>query len=588
MAIRDSAVLTIPRLGTAGVSTIPETPPEVTARTAEGAFVWLLEMKRHTRLPAPAGSGVGGARLSSPRLSSARLGGSAGGGGTIDGEVTEYFSDRGYISLKTDSIGVRFYAPILRRALNMDRALPLDPAREVMVAAAWGDVELHNPRDPDGVGFWDGIVQTSAVDGREIRVLLGDKQLDRERGIWVDRPYAVFLEVFRGAAENWRLDEGVLTLGLRDSSFKIEKILQTQFYGGTGQADGTAELKGRPLPITRGECLNVTPLEIDSTNAVYQYSNAAGEVLELYERGKAVFANAGDVADLWAAAAPAAGQYKTDNARSLIRLGAAPVGPITADVRGHFPVAGFLDLVADVALGILQEDLGLGTEDIDTASFTSFNAVAGWPCGIYIPAEPVRAEEVVGQVLRSAGAGLDIGRDGRFRVFRLAPPGQAVTAYNDQVIRGMREVDLPEHLTVPNFRRPVGWKRNWTVLAEGDLAPTLTAAERSFLQQEESVVAWFDGTIRTKHLRSTEADRVRTLLLTEAHAQAVADNLGALWGVPRRAFEVDMKIQPLTHALGETIRITFPLGPFVSGARAVVIGETFDSDKAQGTLRVLL
>jgi hypothetical protein len=148
----------------------------------------------------------------------------------IGGEAIIRLSDRGYISRAEDAIGAVLYEGLVRVPLSYERVLPISPEAGSRAAAAWGDIEITNPRDENGVGRWDSVIKTFAIDGRRVRVLLGSKTFDATRGIFVDPPYSEFGVVFSGIATGWRLDGGALRVSVRDSLAAIEKPLQTSFY----------------------------------------------------------------------------------------------------------------------------------------------------------------------------------------------------------------------------------------------------------------------------------------------------------------------------------------------------------------------
>src|SRR5215211_4700481 len=76
--------------------------------------------------------------------------------------------------------------------------------------------------------------------------------------------------------------------------------------------------------------LNVQPVLLDPARLIYQYNDAAGGVNAVFDSGAAVYAYAGDAADLFTGTVPA-GQYRTDNSRGLFQLGSRPVGTVTCD-----------------------------------------------------------------------------------------------------------------------------------------------------------------------------------------------------------------------------------------------------------------
>src|SRR5690606_22229889 len=167
-----------------------------------------------------------------------------------------------------------------------------EPAEAAFVGAAWGEIEVANPD-----GYWGELIEAYAVDGRSARILRGNMSFDGSRGIMLDPVHASFEELFVGSALGWSLDAEGLRIALRDRTSRIERTLQGEYYGGSGGADGSAEIAGRVVPYCRGDCRNVTPLLEDPANLIYRVNNAPADVTAVYERGVGGYVDVGDGAD---------------------------------------------------------------------------------------------------------------------------------------------------------------------------------------------------------------------------------------------------------------------------------------------------
>jgi hypothetical protein len=505
---------------------------------------------------------------------------------TVEDSRTLRFSDRGYASKATDAVGELDYLPYVREAMTADRKVNLEPTRP-QVGAAWGAIVLENPD-----GYWVPLLEASNSDGRAVRVLVGVKSYDADRGLFVDPPFAELREVFRGVAGPWRLGADGLEVPIRDASYLLEKPWQASLYGGTGGADGTSELAGRPKPKCRGEVYNISPVLIDPTNWVYQYNDGPGEVLALYERALANgFSFTADYASYAAlvAAGLVGGDYATCDAEGLVRLapsGGTPAGQITLDARGHFP-SGYISNVVSIAYQVMAEDIGIDASFLDQASFTGLAAACPYVGGIY-ETEPRLAVDVVGYLVGSVAGGVTTSRTGRLRAFRLAvPSGIPAATYDAAHIVSATPRPLEATLSPPNYRRRVGYKRNHTIQTSDLSTDTSVAARLAFLKDEYRWAAWASNTVLTQYRNPTDPPPLASALRDQADAQAVADHLGALWGARRRLYDLEMWLHPFEREIGDMVTISFPDGELADGALGVIVGEAVRSSSSTITVPVL-
>jgi predicted GH43/DUF377 family glycosyl hydrolase len=332
-------------------------------------------------------------------------------------------SDLGYRTLASDAVGLQVYPPFLSEAFNINRRMNLDPVQP-SVAAAWGSIQLVNQD-----GQYDAISASWNSDGRDVRVLTGSKVWDTVRRVYVDPPYAALSQAFVGVATPWFLSDTTLSIPLRDATYWIERPIQPTQYLGTGGLEGPTlvnggTLTGAPKPKARGGTAanpirNVSPVLVDTVNRIYQYNDAPGQVINLYEGGALTITRASDTTNLYAGSTPA-GQYRTDNSHGLFQLGSVPVAQITADIVGNFAVAGAKSIAADVARYMLTEDLSLPIANLDVASFT--NAASAYPyvAGVYFgPNDSPDGATAVARVVGAFGAALVPTRTGALRLMVL-------------------------------------------------------------------------------------------------------------------------------------------------------------------------
>jgi hypothetical protein len=501
----------------------------------------------------------------------------------VESTDTVRASDVGYRDA-TDGV----YPPLLNRAFDYDRAVALQPGADA-VGASWGTMSLLNPE-----GTWDGVAAARSCDGRPLVIYTGQKVYDPTRGIYTDPAFASLTPFFQGIAKGWFLSETELEIPLTDATYFIEKPLQSSFYLGTGGYEGPATMTGTPKPKTRGGTAsfpvqNVSPVLVDATNLIYQYNDAAGTVVALYEGSAVTYTSGGNVADLYASP-PSPGQFKTDNARGLFRLGTKPVRPITADVTGNFPSAGVQTTAANIARNMLLEDVGLAAGYIDTASFTALNTSFPWTCGYYFGVD-TDATQAVSLFLRSVGAKLIAARDGKLKAIPLRAVATSATpaaTLTTSEIVNLTVQRMGEPLDPPADLWRIGWNANHT-LQTTDLSPLITDARKTYVASDSQIAGFFSAAINAAYKRPSRPAVVQTALLTQADADALADAVGALWSTRRRLFAVEVPVEVgILRDLGDVVRIIYPMDDLNSGRLGIVVGEKYRSTDSTMTLQVLV
>lgn len=516
-------------------------------------------------------------------------------GAQLDSTATLYASDTGYRTLPGDppgtppgfAGGVVVYPPVLDAAFEVDRRIALDPASPS--TATFGAIRLNNL----GQRF-DSFVQARNSDGRPVRVLSGSKAFDAGRGIFVDPPRASLAPLFGGTALPWQLSEDTLEIPLRDAAYTAARPLQATLYAGTGGYAGGADLLGKEVPLTRGGTAanpvqNVSLVAVDTANLIFQWTDGPGTLQALYEGGAAVFTWVGDVADLYAGTPPAAGQYRTNNARGLVQMGSKPVNQLTADVTGAFPAAGAVTTAAQIARFLLTETMGQPASVLDLGSFAAADAAYPYAAGFFA-ASGAQGLEQVQAMLGSIGARLIATRTGLLSVFVLrALPASAVpaAAFTTANAISVTPQALPSTLDPPPSQWRVGWGVNNTVQASG-LNATVPAARQRQIALPTRIAPWFSSAVATAYRNANRPALVNTALLAQAQAQALANDLGALWAGRPGLYAVELPIEAaLPLNLGSVVLLRWPLGNLADGRLGQVVGEQLRSADASAVLTVL-
>jgi hypothetical protein len=497
-------------------------------------------------------------------------------------------ADLGYVSPATDPAGTRAFAPVLDQGFAANRTLDLTPGGGG-ASASWGAVRLVNLERT-----YDLAVSTRNVDQRPIRLYLGRKTRDALRGVFVDPPAADLAPLFAGLSQGWQADASGVSISVRDASSWLDRGIQSSIFAGTGTTEGGADLTGTPKPKARGGTagapLHVEPVLIDATANIWQWSDAAGTCLAVYEDGSAVFTNAGNAANLWTGSTPA-GSYRTDNAGGRFQLGSPRAGKITADVIGSFPLGGAVTSAAGLALALMTEELSLAAGSIEDATFTGLAAAYPYPAGWYWSGAQVETGgAAVARFLASIGARLVPSRSGKLRAVALrsmATGTVPAASYGKSQIVSVERIALPADASPPPYRLRWGYAHNFAVLST--FKPTVTDARRNVLAVSDLFAGWSSATVLAQYRRPSDPAPIATALRLAADAATVAAAMGDLWGVARRLYAVELPIAlAVRHEIGEAIVVAFPIDDLDAGKLGLVVGEIMRAGDATSILQILI
>lgn len=494
--------------------------------------------------------------------------------------ATLYASDIGYVSKSTDTIGTRPYPPVMDQSIEIDRMIGLAPDSDS--TAGNGVLRLSN------LGRrYDSFVQGRNSDSRPVRIFLGNKTYDGTRGLYVDPSYSTLTPFFTGTAGSWTISEDELEIPLFDSMYWADRPLQSNLYSGTGGLNGGSDLTNKPKPIVRGgtsahPVQNVPLTAVDTVNLIYQYTDAAGTIVTLYEGGAAVFTYDGDVANLYSGTPPAAGHYRTCNASGLVQMGSTPVRALTADVTGSFLGVGTQTSAAYIAYYLMTETMGLPLTMIDTTSFSTAGALFPYTAGFYAGSGE-SGLTIVKFLLRSINAKLYTTRGGKLSTLplRKVTSASASSAIVISVSNGNSVVPqkLSAPLDPPAFRWRVGYNKIYQVQTS-DYNGSITAARKALINNPNQVVSATSGTISSQWLRPSDPDVIDTALLIQSEAQLLANDLITLWAEKPDVWVVQM---PITSAvaldIGTTVKLQWPLVDLSNALPGQIVGEqvrTFD------------
>lgn len=478
------------------------------------------------------------------------------GTGTF-GVVKTYASTTGYTTAPADSPGNTHFEGRMEVPLQFERSIVWQGGFGGQASVGFGVLELVNTD-----GYYDDIVNDGATDGRRILIKIGAAEYR----------YDQFGVIFDGTSAGMESTESSVRVKLRDMNYLLARPIQTSVYGGTGGADGNADIKGNPKPLCYGKCLNIAPVLVNPSTLLYQvHDGPIQAVSAVYDRGALLTAGSG---------------YTVDLNAGTITLTAAPAGIITADVQGAKASGVYASSTASIVDLILRTRTIVTPDRIDSASISRCASDSSAEVGIYIT-EKVNADDVIGSLMNGIGGWWGFNRAGKLQiaVFK-APSGNAKIEANEDDITGIERIAMPDGIYPPPWRYRVGYQRNWTVQGT-DLAGAVSSARRAFLIEQYRIGQAQDEVITIKHPMSREPDIIPAYFAEEAHATAEASRLLDLYGrVARAMYRVTLKTYPFQLDIGDVVALRYPRWNLREGRNFVVVAVDDDAVSNDITITV--
>lgn len=442
-------------------------------------------------------------------------------------ETTLYLSSKNYTTTASDTPATTSYVACIAGGLTSSEELSLNGQPSI----SFGDIEIDNT---GGVrDAWLGYVWAN----RRVRVYMGDPR-------WIRSD---FRQIFEGVVDDIDpRDSDVLNLRFLDKMQRLNNPISETLLGGS-----TAN-KGQLLPLTFGECFNVTPLLRDPATLEYQYHNGAAERnIEVRSSG----------------AVPVTVTDTLTTGR--FTLGVAPAGTqITCSVQGD-KVSGVYanDIVTAVkriatAYGPAATRFAAG--DLDTASLATFATGHTQAIGLYVP-ERLNQLDAMQQLAASVGAQTVVTTLGLLRLVQIALPGVGTTYTVGKEDISYHTLKVAGRVTVKASVK-IGFCKNWT--PQETVAGGVPVASAGLYKDEWLTYTASDATTATNYNLDIQPQQEDSLLISEVEAQTEATRRLTLWKTPRTIYSMEGRAHLLLIELGDTLTLTharFGLSGGISG-----------------------
>lgn len=216
-----------------------------------------------------------------------------------DGSTTAiYLSNKPFTSRGTDNPSNTSYTAAISGGITFSESLSLDGQPNI----GFGDIQLDNRNNITGGDTWFRWVWTN----KPVNILIGDASWARADF------YTIFTGLIRDIDTSGRNSVNLLLVNRLE---KLNLSISEAVVGGTGTN------KDQLIPLTFGECFNVTPILVDPATLTYQVHNGPIEdIIEVRDNGAPLTGTSAPIKDL---------------ANGKFRLSANPFGTITASVQGY-------------------------------------------------------------------------------------------------------------------------------------------------------------------------------------------------------------------------------------------------------------
>lgn len=544
----------------------------------------------------------------------------------VGGGFTEdlYYSTHGFISEPSDTPANQYYDSRLKNSYEFQRSLFSGGRLTGSSVPSFGSITLINTD-----GELD-ILADYRWGGRRVRIWMGGPDFD----------LADYGLVFDGTAEGIEVGDGEITIRLRDLKYLFDKEIQAETFAVTGFG---SDVVNRRKPLPYGMCRNVpllyTGVDGNGKHSFFAGANIIGVYsvrdlgLELTFIDPAGVPTPGQwTCDLTTGVITLGGSFSgpvtgdvigtrylsaasstswtvgTGSKAFTIDAGLAfTVGMMVRVTNGRDPETtwgdGLVTAYSGTTLTVLVSEVGdtagtdtdwvispwgtvagivkaigtlMGVTTFDEASFADIDTAQPATVGYYID-EGGNALGHLDAICNGASCHYGFTRAAEFQIGRLSIPGTADSSYGASDI--IDDTFQRQIIEDPAYEVVVRYGRNWFgSMADNQLVGAVSDTDRSFLTNEWRQAKVTDLNVLDTFPQSTPII-VDSIFDDATVAEAEAERLMAMFGVPRAYYIGRFKMQPLSLDIGGTTTITHARYGLSEGVdlRRVELGENLNT-----------
>lgn len=416
-------------------------------------------------------------------------------------------------------------------------------------------------------------------DGRELRLYFGMPSLSRES----------FVLILSAQIEAVAVEREQASIRLRDRAVTLEKPFSTVKYAGNnelplGLEGGPDDIKDSLKPRIFGRVALMNPVQVNTAKLIYQMNDGYAFPVNIFDGGAYLTRQDpgyDDLTDLESEAGePDAGSFRQYAPGGYFRLGASPVGQISASVAEDWrpqriSAAGLLRrVIEDAASRRPDSPQPQGPVDWDEIDLQTLDEQVAAPLGLVIDGEETTAS-VLDRICQSVGAWWGVSALGKLTVFRLQEP--SATADFELTVSDMTIAERTPDGQNAVWRVTVQADRNYAVQDKSGLMAAATEARAAWLGNEYRDSTAEDETIQATRLLAEE-QKQQSIMCSISQAKAEAERRLALHSVRRDITSIQLANPAFYFQidLGKTVKIIAPRLGYQTGRNMVIIGMVVD------------
>lgn len=452
-----------------------------------------------------------------------------------------YLSNRSYGSSTTN------YTACVVGSLNFTESLDFSGQPSI----GYGDLEIENIS-----GERDAWLQYIWAN-KSISILIGDASWPRDD----------FYQIFNGLVKD------VDTRSRTSINLILVNKLQSINEPVSNVTINTGANSDQLVPLTFGECFNVTPLLKDSAQLEYQvHTGQIEDILEVRDNGKAV------------------GYTKYLNTGTF-KLTQSPFGTVTCTVQGDKRDNVYFKKIGGVIKTILRNyGKQLSQQEVNEANLDAVDVATNLDIGIYLTNRE-NVLDVCQKVAFSGGYYLVSDIAGQLKLVRLQAdqvPVNGVDTVYEVTADDMefRSLAVSQKLEVEGTIK-LGYAKNWTVQSS-NLAASLKPEAVAILQKEYYYTTATDSTTVSRYNQLQEPEAVLTQLISQTDAATEAGRLLGIKKSPRFVYTANYFAKMLFCELGDFVKITHPRFGLNSGKTGIAVSINRDWLRGRVTIGVFI
>lgn len=428
--------------------------------------------------------------------------------------ATFYLSTRPFVSANLDTPSNTSYDSCLVGGVSFSESLSL----EGRVSIGFGDLEIDN--NDGSKDAWLNYIWAN----RAVTIRIGDPT-------WPRSDYTI---IFSGLIlDIASRDRSRINLVLVDKLEKLNNpVSEAVLTNATLDSD-------QLIPITFGECFNVTPLVSSSSLLQYQvHTGSIENIIEVRDNGAPV-------------------SFTKNLTQGKFTLNQTPFGQITCSVQGAKDGSLYYNTIPNIIKLIVKSYGPVATRltdsDIDLVNFASFNTLYPSPVGVYCTSRE-NILDICNQLAGSIGAQVTFTATGLLKLVRLDMSGTGIqhTILPEDI--EAQSLSISEKVPIKGTTK-LGYCKNWTVQTSG-LAGGVPPSSVNLFNTEYLFNSTTNTTTTDDYDLSTEPEAEPTLLITAAGAATESQRRNSLFSQKRVIYTMVTYSHFLFVELGDNITLT--------------------------------